>query len=172
MTVGGEVLTIKKAKATDLEPVWAIVRRSIAAMVAAGIDQWDDRYPARTTLADDIAAGTLFILRRHAEPAGLVVLNTDQEPEYAELDWRFTGRVLVVHRLVIDPRFQRQGLATRLMRFAENHAAGAYDAIRLDAFAANPGAVAFYTRLGYRRVGSVTFRKGEFHCFEKAIARS
>jgi hypothetical protein len=33
----------------------------------------------------------------------------------------------------------------------------------------NPQALNLYRRLGYRDVGTVTLRKGLFHCFEKAL---
>jgi ribosomal protein S18 acetylase RimI-like enzyme len=38
--------------------------------------------------------------------------------------------------------------------------------IRLDSFLQNGAAMAFYTRLGYRRTGAATMRKGPFAGFE------
>jgi RimJ/RimL family protein N-acetyltransferase len=56
------------------------------------------------------------------------------------------------------------------MDFAERHAAdGGYDAIRLDVFTLNPVATALYERRGYRRAGTVRFRKGEFFCYERPV---
>jgi ribosomal protein S18 acetylase RimI-like enzyme len=158
------------AEPADLPAIVGIVRRATRAMVDTGIDQWDELYPDASRLCDDIAAGTLYVIRFAGRPAGIVALNEAQEPEYTSVDWRFGGRALVVHRLVMDPRFQRRGLATLLMRFAEAQAAGRYDAIRLDAFGLNVAALALYKRLGYRQAGTVCFRKGEFVCFEKALS--
>jgi len=165
----GEFPQVYGAGPDDLATTLSIVRRSIVAMRSAGVDQWDDHYPDESTLADDIAAESLFLIRCEEQPVGLIVLNEHQEPEYGTVSWRLGGRVMVVHRLVIDPEFQRRGLATELMRFAEEWAIGVFDSIRLDAFAANPAAVSFYENLGYVRAGTVTFRKGEFVCFEKAV---
>jgi hypothetical protein len=44
-------------------------------------------------------------------------------------------------------------------------------AIRLDAFTLNPGAIRLYEGRGYRKAGSVRFRKGMFNCYEKAVAQ-
>jgi ribosomal protein S18 acetylase RimI-like enzyme len=71
---------------------------------------------------------------------------------------------------MVDPRFQGRGLAREFMRFAERLAAErTCDVIRLDAFTANARALQLYQGLGYRDVGSVTFRKGVFRCFEKRL---
>lgn len=46
------------------------------------------------------------------------------------------------------------------MDFAERFAdENGYEAIRLDAFTGNPGAVALYERRGYRKAGVVRFRR-------------
>ena len=41
--------------------------------------------------------------------------------------------------------------------------------IRLDSFTQNPGALALYEKLGYRRTGIATMRKGLFIGFEKML---
>jgi GNAT superfamily N-acetyltransferase len=153
----------------ELPAITDIVRKATHAMIASGIDQWDEHYPHADRLAADIESGTLHVIRCDRRPAGLVVLNGEQEPEYETVCWTVAGRPMIVHRLTVDPAYQRRGLATRLMRYAEAYAAGRYDTIRLDAFLSNPAAVALYERLGYRRAGTVEFRKGTFVCFEKPV---
>jgi ribosomal protein S18 acetylase RimI-like enzyme len=139
-----------------------------------GIEQWDDVYPDEATLRADVQARTMHLATR--EGLGLIgafVLNDYQNPEYAQVPWTITSqRVAVVHRLMVAPRHQRQGFAHQLMRLAEKHAGDAgYDAVRLDAFSENPRALRLYRELGYRDAGSVMFRKGLFHCFEKRLGR-
>ena len=59
-------------------------------------------------------------------------------------------RNIVVHRLAVRPDKQRQGIARRLMDFAEQWARDhEYDAIRLDTFNQNPGNQRFYLNRGY-----------------------
>lgn len=58
------------------------------------------------------------------------------------------------------------------MEFAEEKAEReGYQAIRLDAFTGNPPALALYDHRGYRKAGTVLFRKGWFFCFEKEIIK-
>ena len=160
-------LAIRRARVDDLQAVELLINRATDEMRRLGIEQWDELYPTRNLLRADLAAGTMHVSFRDDRIAGVIVLNETQEPEYASVSWSVSGRPLVVHRLAVDPDFQRLGIATMLMRHAESLASAGYDAIRLDAFAKNPAAVSLYERLGYRRAGTVRFRKGEFICFEK-----
>jgi ribosomal protein S18 acetylase RimI-like enzyme len=153
----------------DLDGLERLLRAVIAGMRAQGLDQWDEVYPTREVLARDVAAGELWVASL-GPIAGALVLNTHQDPEYGEVAWELAGRVAVVHRLMTDPAVQGRGVARALMAFAEDEARSrGFDAIRLDAFAQNARALELYARLGYRKAGEVTFRKGRFHCFEKAL---
>jgi len=103
---------------------------------------------------------------------GIVVLNEHQDMEYGAVDWAYReGAIAVVHRLMVDPKSQGRGVASRMMDFIEVEGVRrGYRAIRLDAFPKNPRATGLYTKRGYRLAGTVTFRKGVFWCFEKALS--
>jgi ribosomal protein S18 acetylase RimI-like enzyme len=164
---------VRAAGEDDVDDVMQLVARCIDAMRREGIEQWDDVYPDRQTILSDAREGTLYVGSFEAAGlAGTLAINDYQNPEYAQVHWTISpARVAVVHRLMIDPRHQGRGIARELMRFAEELARGrGYDAVRLDAFSENPRALRLYQRLGYHDAGTVTFRKGKFHCFEKALA--
>jgi len=154
----------------DLDRVNAIVRAAGRHLDDLGIPQWDDIYPGEAIVRTDVERGELWVIEADGDVAGLVSLNEDQSPEYRDVPWRFGGKVLVVHRLAVDPARQRRGLAAALMTYAEQEAAAReYDAIRLDVFTRNPAATALYERRGYRRAGTVRFRKGLFFCYERPV---
>ena len=158
---------IRLADVSDVSAVMALIRSCVSLMDSQGIHQWDELYPDRATFAGDIVRQELFVLERDGQLAGIIVLNEHQEPAYREVPWEHSGTALVVHRLAVDPAFQGRGYGRELMRFAHEFAERRqYATIRLDAFASNPGAVALYERLGYRKAGTVRFRKGLFYCFE------
>ena len=168
------VWAVRAATPHDIDVLCALLSACIADMSASGIDQWDDVYPTRATLLADVVAETMSVaaLTSH-EVVASVVLNEYQNPEYDDIPWTIAGGpVAVVHRLMVHPAQQRRGLAMFLMRFVEERArALGYAAIRLDAFLKNPRALRLYEGLGYRRAGTVKFRKGPFACFEKALSR-
>jgi ribosomal protein S18 acetylase RimI-like enzyme len=43
------------------------------------------------------------------------------------------------------------------------------ESIRLDAFPQNPYAIKMYRKLGYKKVGDLTLRKGDFILMEKIL---
>jgi ribosomal protein S18 acetylase RimI-like enzyme len=87
--------------------------------------------------------------------------------------WNFdNSKVLVIHRLVIDPKYQRKGYAQKLMDFAERFATeNNYSSIRLDAYSQNKRVIDFYKKRNYFIRGVVNFqdRDYSFHCMEKEI---
>ncbi|WP_136796340.1 MULTISPECIES: GNAT family N-acetyltransferase [Desulfosediminicola] len=162
--------TIRPAKLFDYPVIEAIVQDAIQHMRAHNIDQWDEIYPDREILETDIRQQEMYVTSRHGTICGFITINRQEAPEYSEVAWRNSGRVLVIHRLTVSPNCQSRGFATKLMHHAEAMAAkNGYDTIRLDAFANNPRALILYERLGYHRAGMVKFRKGRFYCYEKKV---
>ena len=162
---------IKHAEKKDMDSIMALCQAVIQDMLVRGIDQWDALYPTREVFAEDIEAGTLYALRHEAKILGLIVLNQQQEPEYKTVNWRIKAEpVGIIHRLMVHPCTQGQGIASTLLDFAENLALqNGIAAMRLDVFKQNPAAVRLYEKRGYQRAGSVQFRKGEFFCMEKLL---
>ncbi len=164
-------MKIRPACMDDLGMLFRIVGDATRHMDSQGINQWDHVYPSRQILKGDVERREMKVVEKAGRVTGLIVLNEDEPREYEAVPWEYGRRILVVHRLTVDPAHQRMGLATCLMDHAETSAILAgYDAVRLDAFCRNPGAIALYEGRGYRKAGMVAFRKGEFFCFEKRMA--
>jgi ribosomal protein S18 acetylase RimI-like enzyme len=160
-------MKIRNAHTQDLNEIMKLISSCVLNMETQGIHQWDEIYPDEKTIRNDIEKQQLYLLEDEGRVCGVIVLNEFQEPRYKSIDWKFQGKTLVIHRLMIEPACQRKGYATMLMRFAHKLVKeGHYENIRLDAFTHNPAAVGLYEKLGYRKAGRVTFRKGDFFCFE------
>jgi ribosomal protein S18 acetylase RimI-like enzyme len=170
----GVAVAVVAADERHVDPAWRIVDACRTALRERGIDQWDDVYPTRNTVADDAAHHRLFVLVSAGLCVATITLDETQSPEYATVAWQFPTPALVIHRLCVDPTRQGQGFGRALMEFAESHAAEhGYASIRLDAYSPNLDAVALYRRRGYREAGRVFFprRTASFHCFERAVRR-
>jgi ribosomal protein S18 acetylase RimI-like enzyme len=165
-------MEISKGKVGDLAEIMRLISEVITDMWLHGLDQWDEDYPSREMIEDDLKTGSFYEAREGAELVGFIVLNDVQVEEYLKVKWLISGRILVVHRLAVRPKWQGKGLAKRLMVFAEGKAReGGYDAIRLDAYTVNPKATGLYEKLGYIKVGQLRYprRKFDFNCYEKAM---
>jgi len=161
---------IRLAGMGDFDRVCTIVKDAVLHMNEQGIFQWDDVYPDRCALQQDIQKEQMFVITEDSSTAGFITLNEEQSEGYEKISWEYTGRVLVVHRLTIAPENQGKKLASKLMQFTEKYAlSSGYETIRLDAFIRNSVAIGLYKKCGYRNAGSIEFRKGLFYCFEKSL---
>jgi ribosomal protein S18 acetylase RimI-like enzyme len=57
--------------------------RATTEMNASGVFQWNERYPTKDHLADDIAAGRLYVCEKDGREVAAFVLDTDTDPPYA-----------------------------------------------------------------------------------------
>ena len=162
---------IKKLSTDHLSDAFSIIESVIAKMNDEQIFQWDEHYPTLKIIEKDIVDGHAFGFFYLNELRGYIVLNEEYSPEYDLLEWNDkSGTSLIVHRLSIKANCQGQGIAKQLMIFAEEYAKkNNYSSIKLDAFLHNKAALRLYEKSGYTIVGTVTFRKGEFNCYEKTI---
>ena len=154
----GASLKLVLAAAHQVDEVFAIYRACIEDMLGRGILQWDERYPTRGTAAEAAERGDLYLLAGEEGNVGSVILNAVPAPEYAPVRWQYEEPALIIHTLVIDPRFQGGGMGRAAMAACEAFAReGGFPTIRLDAFPGNPAAIALYERLGYELRGEVRF---------------
>lgn len=168
-----EQLKIEKGTLSDLNELFKIYLNGKNKLEKYGIYQWSNNYPTRLIIESDLKKGVLFILKNGKEIIGAINISEEQEPEYETLKWEFdNSKVLVIHRLVIDPKHQGNGYARKLMDFAENFAVkNNYSSIRLDAYSQNKRVIDFYEKRNYFIRGNVNFPEREypFHCMEKEI---
>jgi ribosomal protein S18 acetylase RimI-like enzyme len=164
---------IEKGHLSDLTKLFQIYLNGKEDLERNGIYQWSNNYPTRAIVESDLRKGTLYTLINHDEIIGAINIDEEQEREYDFIKWHFgNSRVLVVHRLVIDPKHQGRGYAKKLMDFAENFAhENNYSTIRLDAYSQNKKAIEFYKKRAYFIRGEVNFpeRDDPFYCMEKEI---
>lgn len=163
---------ISKGDLLEIGEIIALTRFCGTHMRQNGIDQWDENYPDRANIQRDLESGTLFAYRENESILGIVVLNENQDEEYSEINWltHEDQRNLVIHRLAVLPEQQGNGIARKLMDFAEMHAhSNGYDSIRLDTFSQNPRNQKFYDARGYTNLGPVFLKYKKEHpyfCYE------
>ncbi len=146
-----------------------LIKEAIVEMEAHQIFQWDEIYPDIEKIRSDLSSACMYGWIEQSAIQGIIVLNEQQSPLYDQIVWKY-NHPLVIHRLCIRPGYQRKGLAKELVAFAEQYGReNKYASIRLDAFVQNPFAEKLYRKLSYEEQGIISFRKGDFYCFEKKI---
>ena len=164
---------IRQATAADLDAVMAIIGATVAIMQTEGNNQWSEVYPVREDFAQDIIEGSLYVYDdEQNKPRGVVCLNDQQREAYAPLAWQSKKPALVIHRLAVDPQARRQGIGTKLMRFAEELASQrGFSQLRTDTYHCNERMQALFQKMGYRKVGECYFVEdlAAFYCYEKLL---
>lgn len=167
---------IRRARSEEIQEIMNLIAKCVQVMQAGGSDQWDEGYPNREIISEDIVKGTLFVCLEHEAIAGILVLDENQAEQYAGIEWeQQQGPHLIMHRLAVHPEIQGRGIARRLIAFAEDFArSSGYRSIRLDTYAKNDRALKLYPSLGYWQRGEIRFpgRTAAFPVFEKVLTEN
>ena len=167
------ISALEKARPADREELVSVIRSATQTLNQNGIPQWDDVYPNAANVDEDLRNAQLYVVRAEGKIVGMVTLNRQCDPDYQNGDWRYAGPdFVVVHRLIVSPAVQGQGIGAQIMRMAETLLREqGVQSIRLDAFTQNPYSLRLYEKLGYRVTGEAVWRKGRFYLMEKLIAQ-
>lgn len=161
----------RKAVAADLEKLCGLYAAVKQDLLKRGIDQWDELYPDKEDIAQDVFKRKLVV----GDLAGRIILaytiNKECDEAYGTASWMAqTDNWRILHRLVVDPAYQGLGLAKMVLAniFVELRSE-AVDFLRLDVFLNNPAACALYRNCGFSLCGYADWRKGRFALMEKDL---
>lgn len=163
------MLIFALAQLSQLEEIFTMYTKAIQEMNSNKIYQWDELYPMREDLEEDIKRNELVAVFKENEVVAAYVVNQEADEQYENGTWKYAGeKYRVLHRLCVNPAFQNQGIARKVVSHMEDEQKNkGIKSIRLDVFTENPYAMKLYKSLGYEITGSVEFRKGMFYLMEK-----
>jgi len=108
---------IRKAKYSDLDVLDQLSLKTIEAMNALGIKQWNQSYPRKSHFKQDIDNDSLYVFDDHNTLKGVMALMEESEEAYKIIRWQ-KDNSMVVHRIMVFPMYQKQGIARQLLTFA------------------------------------------------------
>lgn len=133
-------------------------------------------YPTLKVAEAGFAEDSLYVATIASKIVGSCVLNNKQPEPYKTAKWECkTDKPLVVHTLCVNPNFQKQGIAQKLLNFVDELAIDkGIHSIRLDTSEPNIPAIKLYEKVGYKHVGNVDLliNRGGIKCwytFEKIV---
>ena len=162
---------IRKALISDIPSVLTICAACANHMISKGIYQWNEFYPSEEAFLLDIKRQELFVYLKNDQILGCIVISTHKDEEYEEVNWLTAEEnSIYIHRLAVHPHFQSQGIAQKMMTFAESLGReNNMFSVRLDTFSQNKRNQRFYEQRGYTKLGDIFFPKQSefpFHCYE------
>ena len=162
---------ISQASVNDLPDIMTMIKACIKNMNENGITQWNEQYPPRKIFLQDIENKSLFKFAINSNLVGIIVLSPVQDEEYEDIAWNDqNGKYLVVHRMAVHPNWQRRGIASKLLDFAEKFAKEQrYTSIRIDTFSKNPRTLSLFSKRNFeRKAGEIHFPENiePYYCYE------
>ncbi len=167
-----ENFEFRQAMPSDVEGIWDLLAQGIARRKAEGSQQWQDGYPNRSVVQEDIRKGIGYVLMCENRLAGYIVLAINDEPAYGAIEgkWLSDGDFVVYHRVAVSDEFLGKGVGTRLLLEAENYAKlNRIRSLRADTNYDNAAMLHLFNKLGYSYCGEVYFRGSARRAYEKLL---
>ena len=169
------MIKIELARINELDRIKCIAEACAKDMINNNIFQWNENYPSKDVFKDDIENNSLYVCKSGSMVIGCIMLCSEKDKVYKDVNWLTKDyKNLYLHRLAVDPSFQKNGIGRLLMDFAEKYAKNnKYKSIRLDTFSKNKRNNKFYRSRKYVQLDDVFFpmqSEFPFHCYEKIIS--
>ena len=124
---------LTKATYSDLAEIDDIAYRTISHMIKLKIPQWDFSYPRRKDFEQDILNDSLYIYKELGKIIGFGVIIKENEDAYKTIDGWLKQNSLVIHRVMINPDYQKKGIAQMIIdKAVEIGINNGYESIKID----------------------------------------
>jgi ribosomal protein S18 acetylase RimI-like enzyme len=166
-------MEIVKAKPTDLIEILYLLRVCILDMNKKGLKHWNSAYPDHEKVQQDLRDGSIYLVKDRGVCKGMVTLNESEPEDYKQLAFPSDRKKpMYLQHIAVHPQWQGQGIATRMVDFAQKLALEkGFDAIRLDFFQPSEGAKQLCKKQSFKEIASFhsAYQKIPFVCYEKQL---
>ncbi len=164
----------RKATAIDIPQVWVIIQQAILRRKNDGSKQWQDGYPNKDVIQQDIEKGAGYVLTDDDSIISYAAIIFNDEPAYEHLkgQWLTNKEFVVIHRLAVSDEYLGKGFAKKMIHFTEEIATtNNIFSIKVDTNFDNIAMLKIFEGLGYIYCGEVEFRGGIRKAFEKTLSK-
>lgn len=121
-------MEVRKTEQDDLEALLLLLEEARGTIATLGIDQWQNGYPSRQVVKEDIALCRSYAVTENGQIVGTFVLVDDGEPTYEKIydgAWKTNGDSLsytAIHRVAVSVTMRGKGVSTAILDYAASHA--------------------------------------------------
>lgn len=164
-------MKLRKATRDDLNNFEDILNRVLEVGKVTGLN-WTKNYPRKIHFEEDLKNDELYVLEDNKEIIGAVCLNDKYDINYNKINFSYSKRALLIHRLMIDGKFSNKGYGKKMIREIEKFALdNGYDSIKLDTNEKNKIAQKLYFGSGYIKKGMMNLegKEGNYIALQKIL---
>lgn len=145
---------ISLAKLSDLDEIDALAVEAILFMAESKIPQWTLKYPRKEHYYQDIINSSLYIYKEDNKILGVMTILPENDPPYKTITGWKKDNSLVIHRVLVDPKYSKKGVAQQLL----NHAfmlgmENCFESIKIDTHLENYKMRRFLEKNGFQEIG-------------------
>ena len=164
-------MQIRLATPQDIDRLMPLFEEARGTIAALGIDQWQNGYPSRPVIEEDVALARSYVVETDGQIAGTFVLVDDGEVTYDEIlggrwltgDSRGSRSVYVaIHRVAVAVARRGSGISTAIVDYAADHARALGRAsLRIDTHEGNVVMRRMLERNGFALCGEIRLQNGD-----------
>ena len=158
-------VTFRKAEPADLDAACKYFDMAREYMRTHGIDQWQDGYPQRELIAEDIEKGHAWVLTTKGNVVAFACLCFGNEPTYDIIEdgaWPDDLPYAAIHRIVVSPEHKGLGLAGRMVaEFKKICLENEVAVIRGDTHNDNRSMRRMFEKNGFTHCGTIHLANGD-----------
>lgn len=165
-------MLFRPATPEDISTILSLIEEAVRRLKEQGVDQWQDGYPNRACVEEDVASGAGHVIERQGRVVayGAVIFTGEEAYRTIEGAWLTDeADYVVVHRMCVADAVVGQGFGRRFMEAAEQLSRGRVRSFRVDTHADNRVMQSLLPRLGFTRCGTIRIDGRPFEAFEKII---
>lgn len=154
-------MIITKANVLDLDSIMEIIDQAKAYLKSQNIDQWQDAYPNKDVLVNDITHDSLYVVKEDNLIIGVFCVG-NYEPTYDVIykgEWSINKDYVVVHRFAVRNEYKGKGVAKYIFDYAKNK----YDYIRVDTHPDNKSMIKCLYNNGFTYRGEIFLNRSGFN---------
>lgn len=166
------MMVIERATLSDVEDIWKIILYAKESRRLQGSEQWQNGYPFKETIIQDIEKGWGYVARINGKVEAYVAIITEGEPAYDAIEgqWLKDGDYWTVHRLAVSATAKGKRLGQWILKQIEGMAmAASITSIRVDTNFDNMAMLKILENLEYTYCGEVQYNGSPRKAFEKIL---
>ena len=144
---------IVKANKEQIKQLSVLAKKTRDHMLNLGLQQWLEDYPNHAHFLTDYEKNGLYIYQSEEQIIASISILPEDDEAYKEIQW-LRNNSMVIHRVVVDPHYQKMGIGVLLFQYAIILAKEQYyDSIKVDTHPDNHRMQGLIKKIGFVEVG-------------------
>lgn len=116
-------MEFRKTELWDIDAILAIIEDAKAYLKNKGIDQWQNGYPNKEVIIEDISKGHSYVMLQNNRIIATAAISFDGEVTYNKIyegNWICDNPYAVIHRIAVANDLRGQGISSTLIQYIES----------------------------------------------------